>query len=232
MADSSGLPLSHALYRQDWLAQPGVALTPLYDQAVQFARTLHSAQRRKSNGAPYLSHLLQVSGLVLEQGGDETQAIAALLHDAIEDQAESFGGAALLRDIIGTRFGPTVLRLVDLCSDCDGGPKPPWQWRKQQHVTRLAAASAYDCLVPACDKLHNLRCLNADLRAGRDPFRLLKAGAEEQLRHFAAVVEVFDAAGLELVKELRHELAQLRRLLIERHIFWEGQGEAAVCAMP
>jgi GTP pyrophosphokinase len=214
-----------ALRQQDWLSQAGVALTPLYDQALSFARILHAPQRRKNNGAPYLSHLVQVSGLVLEYGGDEAQAIAALLHDAVEDQAGAFGGAALLRDIIGTRFGPTVLRLVDLCSDCEGAPKPSWAWRKQQHLHRLAAASAYDCLVPACDNLHNLRCINGDLRAGRDPFALLKAGPDAKLRHLSALVQVFEAVALPVAAELRQEMAQLRRLLIERCICWEGQGE-------
>ena len=109
---------------QGW-AGPAVALSPVYDEALNFARVLHAQQRRKSNGAPYLSHLLEVSGLVLEYGGDEQQAIAALLHDAIEDQAEAFGGAVLLGDIIGNRFGPTVLRLVQLCSDCEASPSPP-----------------------------------------------------------------------------------------------------------
>jgi len=218
MADDGNIPRQH-----DGLLKAGVALTPLYDQALNFARILHAAQRRKSNGAPYLSHLLQVSGLVLEYGGDESQAIAALLHDAIEDQATAFGGAALLRDIMGSRFGPTVLRLVDLCSDCDGAPKPPWLWRKQRHQQRLAGASAYECLVPACNNLHNLRCINADLRAGRDPFRLLIAGPEDKLRHLSALLEVFDANLLPVAAELRHELTQLRRLLIEGHICWQDQ---------
>lgn len=222
-----------ALRQQDWLSQAGVALSPLYDQALNFARILHAPQRRKNNGAPYLSHLVQVSGLVLEHGGDETQAIAALLHDAVEDQAGAFGGAALLRDIIGTRFGPAVLRLVDVCSDCEGAPKPAWSWRKQQHLKRLAAASAYDCLVPACDNLHNLRCINADLRAGRDPFSLLKAGPEPKLHHLSALLEVFEALTLPPAAELRHEMAQLRQLLAERNIGGEGQGaDSAAYATP
>jgi len=217
-----------ALRRRECLPRAGVALTPLYDQALTFARVLHAAQWRKSNGAPYLSHLLQVSGLVLECGGDETQAIAALLHDAIEDQAGPFGGAALLRDIIGNRFGPSVLRLVELCSDCEGAPKPPWVWRKQQHLKRLAGACAYDCLVPACDNLHQLRCINAELRAGGDPFRRFKAGPEQKLRQLSALIEVFDVPALPVAAELRHEMTQLRRLLIERQIGWQGQGTEAV----
>jgi (p)ppGpp synthase/HD superfamily hydrolase len=228
MADDGRFPR-----QRDWLPQAGVTLTALYDQALGFARVLHASQQRKSNGAPYLSHLLQVSGLVLQYGGDEAQASAALLHDAIEDQATAFGGPDLLRDVIGTRFGPTVLRLVELCSDCEGLPKPPWVWRKQQHVNRLAAASAYEALVPACDNLHNLRCINAELRAGRDPFAQLKCTPEQKLRHLSALLEVFEGLGLEVAAELRNEIAQLRRLLIERHICWEGQGvDLAAYATP
>ncbi|MDR3418873.1 MAG: HD domain-containing protein [Nevskia sp.] len=205
-------------------ADPAVALSTLYDQALSFARVLHASQRRKSTGAPYLSHLLEVSGLVLEYGGDEDQAIAALLHDAIEDQADAFGGAALLRDVIANKFGPTVLRLVEMCSDCDSQPKPPWAWRKQQHLVKLTGGAAYECLVPACDKLHNLRCLNSELRAGIDPFRLLKAGPEEQCRHFNAVAGLFEQQGLPVAADLRQELQELRRLLEERE---SGQRLAA-----
>jgi hypothetical protein len=210
-----------------------VSLSPLYDQALQFARVLHAAQRRKSNGAPYLSHLLEVSGLVLEYGGSEEQAIAALLHDAIEDQAEAFGGAQLLRDIIAQKFGPTVLRLVELCSDCEGHPKPAWIWRKQRHAARLNQASAYECLVPACDKLHNLRCLNAELRAGLAPFRVLKAGPAEQIQHFSAMAEVFAQKGLAVAAEIRHELGLLRQLVRQRHFAGEAvETGYAACAMP
>lgn len=202
-----------------------VNLSPLYDQALNFARVLHAGQRRKSNGAPYLSHLLEVSGLVLEYGGDEPQAIAALLHDAIEDQAEAFGGAELLRDVIGQKFGPTVLRLVEICSDCNGHPKPAWIWRKQRHAVRLGQASAYECLVPACDKLHNLRCLNGELRAGSSPFRMLKARPAQQLHHYSTLAAVFEQRGLAVAPEIWHEVAVLRCLLRDRHYI----GEPADC---
>jgi len=218
--------------QQDWRTTVGVTLSPLYDQALNFARVLHASQRRKSNGAPYLSHLLEVSGLVLEYGGSEEQAIAALLHDAIEDQAEAFGGAQLLRDIIAQKFGPTVLRLVELCSDCEGAPKPAWIWRKQGHLVRLAQASAAECLVPACDKLHNLRCVNAELRSGADPFRNFKAGPEQYLEHFAALVEVLEQRRLAVTAEIRHELDELRRLLRGRARCDEQPANHACYAMP
>lgn len=214
------------------VAEP-VSLSPLYDQALNFARVVHATQRRKSNGAPYLSHLLEVSGLVLEYGGSEEQAIAALLHDAIEDQADAFGGAALLRDIIAQKFGPTVLRLVELCSDCEGSPKPAWVWRKQMHLARLAQASAGECLVPACDKLHNLRCVNAELRGGADPFRNFRAGPEQYLQHFSALLPLLEQRGLAVAAEIRHELEELRRLLHQRELYREPANAGyACCAMP
>jgi GTP pyrophosphokinase len=204
-------------------AEAQVELSDLYDQALGFARVLHAAQRRKSSGAPYLSHLLEVSGLALEYGGDECQAIAALLHDAIEDQADAFGGAGPLREAISARFGAKVLQLVELCSDCDSKPKPPWAWRKQRHLAQLTPVSAEECLVPACDKLHNLRCLISELRAGCETFRMLKAGPEEQYRHFAAMTALFEAKGLAIAADLRHELLQLRRLIDDRKAAVDGQ---------
>jgi (p)ppGpp synthase/HD superfamily hydrolase len=228
MADDGSVPV-----QQGWRTTVGVTLSPLYDQALNFARVLHASQRRKSNGAPYLSHLLEVSGLVLEYGGSEEQAIAALLHDAIEDQAEAFGGAQLLRDIIAQKFGPTVLRLVEFCSDCEGHPKPAWIWRKQRHAARLAQASAAECLVPACDKLHNLRCVNAELRAGTDPFRNFKASPEQYLQHFSALAEVFEQRRLAVAAEIRHELDELRRLLGQRELYGQPANAGYAChAMP
>jgi len=217
-------------WQQGW-ASPAVALSPLYDQALNFARLLHARQRRKSSGAPYLSHLLEVSGLVLEYGGDEAQAIAGLLHDAIEDQADAFGSPVLLGDIIAEKFGPTVLRLVELCSDCAGKPKPAWTWRKQRHLARLARASAYECLVPACDKLHNLRCLNSELRHGDAPFGRLRAGPQEQLQHLAGVVRLFEDKGLPLAGDLKHELAQLRQLIPDPHFMPQPAPARTACAM-
>ncbi len=185
-----------------------VALSESYDAALHFARVLHAQQHRKSNGAPYMSHLLEVSGLTLEYGGDERQAVAALLHDAIEDQADAFGGAALLRRTILAQFGAEVLQLVEICTDCDSKPKPAWLSRKQNHLIRLSQAPPYQCLVPACDKLHNLRCVNSEIRAGRDPMRMLKGGRAEQLWHYSAVAELFNQKCPLVAKDLNPEIAQ------------------------
>jgi hypothetical protein len=216
-------------WKPDACRAPRVTLSGQYESALAFARVLHANQFRKSNGAPYLSHLIEVSGLVLEYGGDETQSIAALLHDAIEDQSESSGGADFLRRSIESRFGAEVLRLVEICTDCETWPKPSWAVRKQRHLARLGRASRYDCLVPACDKLHNLRCINSEFRAGLDPFARLQAGANDQLRHFSAIGALFDSKCVPLAMDLHYELAQLRCQVAERHC-WGERGAAGVPA--
>ena len=95
-------------------------LTQRFSEALAYAAKLHAAQKRKLSGAPYVSHLLRVAGIVLEHGADEDEAIAALLHDAVEDQ----GGAKTLEEI-RRRFGPRVAEIVAACSDTDQTPKPP-----------------------------------------------------------------------------------------------------------
>ncbi len=130
-----------------------------FDDAYLFASDLHRDQRRKGAGSPYIAHLLQVAGLVLEAGADEDTAIAALLHDAVEDQ----GGAAT-RAAIAARFGERVARIVEGCSDSAGSPKPPWRASKQAHIDRLPTESPEVRLVVTADKLHNTRSIIADYR--------------------------------------------------------------------
>lgn len=131
--------------------------------ALGFALRAHGDQTRKNTSIPYASHLLQVAGLVLEAGGDGDQALAGLLHDCIEDCADV--DAAALR----ARFGDEVARIVEACSDVEPGDCPDaksdWGLRKTRYLERLASADARIRLVAACDKLHNLRSLVADLRA-------------------------------------------------------------------
>ena len=131
--------------------------------ALGFALRAHADQTRKGSPVPYASHLLQVAGLVLEAGGDTEQALAGLLHDSIEDCDEV--DAALLRE----QFGAEVSRIVEICTDVQPGDradaKSDWGVRKTRHLARLEAADERARLVAACDKLHNLRSLVADLRA-------------------------------------------------------------------
>jgi len=116
-------------------------LSQCFDDALSFASNLHATQARKSTRIPYISHLLTVASLVLEAGGTEDEAIAALLHDGPEDQ----GGQETL-DEIRRRFGDQVADVVLACSDTLGdvndGPKPPWQERKTAYLEHLASADA------------------------------------------------------------------------------------------
>ena len=134
-------------------------LSPRFEEALLFAVRLHADQVRKESGIPYSAHLLSVAALVLEYGGDEDMAIAALLHDAIEDQ-----GGAPTREAIRARFGDRVTAIVDGCTDAEIQPKPPWQARKEAYLAHLPTAPAEVRLVSAADKLHNARSVLADYR--------------------------------------------------------------------
>ena len=119
-------------------------------EAFAFAAALHGRHNRKGTTIPYVSHLMQVAGLVLEAGGDEDLAIAGLLHDAIEDAPG--GDVDTVRSEIRSRFGSTVLRVVEGCSDTDVQPKPPWRERKESYLAHLADAEDSVLLVSAADK--------------------------------------------------------------------------------
>jgi hypothetical protein len=136
---------------EDDLLQP---LTIRFKEALTLACDLHRGQSRKGTQIPYVSHLLAVASLALEHGATEDEAIAAVLHDAVEDQ----GG---LRTVarIQERFGAPVAEIVQACSDTDVVPKPPWQLRKEAYIAHVRTAPASVRLVSACDKLHNARSI-------------------------------------------------------------------------
>ena len=163
-------------------------LTKRFSIALTEAADLHRNQRRNGTDIPYISHLLAVASLVLENGGDEDQAIAALLHDAIEDCAEEVGGATLLCDRFLELFGPRVLVMVNSCTDSVTTPKPPWKDRKEAHLRHLQKADPAVLLVVAADKLHNTRCLHSDLHAhGPEVWKRFKGGREGTLWYLTAM---------------------------------------------
>lgn len=127
--------------------------------ALQFANQIHAAQVRKGLGAPYISHLMAVSALVPEFGGDADQAIAALLHDAAED----CGGRPIL-ETVKVMFGPGVASIVECCTDTFDEPKPTWRPRKQAYIERMKREPARARLVVTADKLHNLSNTIRDIR--------------------------------------------------------------------
>jgi len=146
--------------------------------------TIHAHQLRKGSKTPYIGHLLAVAALVLEHGGDEDQAIAGLLHDAIED-AGIEQEATILK-----RFGPRVAAIVRGCTDADVIPKPPWRARKEAYIEHLNEAGADVLLVSAADKLHNARTVVIDLRrSGLSVYGRFKGGQEGTLWYYRTVSE-------------------------------------------
>jgi (p)ppGpp synthase/HD superfamily hydrolase len=157
-----------------------------FEEAFLLANRLHTGHTRKAGEFPYVSHLLSVAALVLQDGGDEDEAIAALLHDAAEDQ----GGEETLA-LIGEKFGRKIAEIVEECSDTFEIPKPPWKERKEAHVAHLARASTSAHRVVLADKLHNARALLRELRArGEATWDLFKGGKEGMLWYFHAIHEV------------------------------------------
>lgn len=162
-------------------------LTDQYQEALNYAFELHRNQYRKGCGVPYISHLLAVSSLVLEHGGTETQAIAGLLHDAVEDQ----GGEPTLFAIIA-KFGPEVGAIVAGCTDSTEEPKPPWKQRKQAYIAHLKDAPADVLLVSCCDKLHNARSILTDYQdIGEAVWSRFAGGKEGTLWYYNALVTAF-----------------------------------------
>ncbi len=186
-----------------------MTLSPRFDDALVFASRLHAGQVRKGGDIPYISHLLAVTAIVLEHEGDEDEAIAALLHDAIEDQ-----GGAKARAEIRRRFGENVVAIVDGCTDAETIPKPPWQERKEAYVAHVGDASASVRLVSAADKLHNARSILADYRQLGDAlWNRFRGGRDGTLWYYRALVDAFRAVeSTPLVEELERTVSELERL--------------------
>lgn len=154
--------------------------------ATSFALTIHARQTRKGSGVPYIAHLLGVASLVMEHGGDEEQAIAGLLHDAIED------AGAHQDAIIADRFGARVAGIVRACTDADTMPKPPWQARKEAYIAHLDSVGADALLVSAADKLYNARAICTDLRAhGLSVYDRFKGGRDGTLWYYQTLSAAF-----------------------------------------
>ena len=186
-----------------------MALSARFEAALPFAAGLHRDQVRKGTNTPYVSHLLGVAAIVLEHGGNEDEAIAALLHDAVEDQ----GGPPTLR-AIHDRFGGAVAAIVAGCTDTDLVPKPPWRPRKEAYVAHVASASPSVRLVSAADKLHNARTILADYRRHGDAvWERFSGGKEGSLWHYRAPVDAFRAHGrTPLLDELDRVVSEIERL--------------------
>ncbi len=169
------------------LAQkPGEPMDP-FTEALVYAAELHAGQVRKGTDTPYVAHLLGVTALVLENGGDTDQAIAALLHDAAEDQ----GGRDTLHEI-EKRFGEKVAKLVEALSDTLDDPKPAWRPRKESYLRRLAIAEQDELLISAADKVHNARAILRDLgQSGPSIWDRFKGKRSGTLWYYSELVQIF-----------------------------------------
>jgi (p)ppGpp synthase/HD superfamily hydrolase len=184
-------------------------LTPAFEDALVYAARLHANQARKGSDTPYISHLMSVAALVLEFGGSEEQVIAALLHDAIEDQAH--GEPDRLRREIRRRFGDDVLTIVEGCTDTDQQPKPEWIIRKRRYIQRLSHEDSSVALVAIADKLHNARSMLADYRVVGDRlWSRFNAPREYQLKYLASAAKaVENRVPSAMLVDLRGIIAEL-----------------------
>jgi (p)ppGpp synthase/HD superfamily hydrolase len=180
-------------------------LGPRFERALLFATRKHSGQTRKGSTVPYVAHLLGVAGLVLEAGGDEDLAIAALLHDVVED----CGGAPMLQQV-RRRFGERVAHVVEDCTDTDLDPKPPWRQRKEDYIKHLRTADADVRLVSAADKLHNARSVLADYREiGNSVGERFQGKREGTLWYYRALLDEFKR------KKANRVVNELERVVLE-----------------
>lgn len=184
-------------------------LSSRFEQALVHAAQLHAAQRRKGTETPYISHLLAVTAIVLEHGGNEDEAIAALLHDAVEDQ----GGADTLAEI-RRRYGDAVADIVSACSDTDQPIKPPWRERKEAYLEHLRTVSPSVRLISAADKLHNARStLAGHRRIGPQVWERFNGGQSGTLWYLRSVVNILrEQESTPLVDELDRVVGELEAL--------------------
>ena len=176
-----------SLAKRTTIKQKSVKLGPRFHRAFLFAAEKHARQTRKASMIPYIAHLMGVASLVLEFGGDEDHAIAALLHDVVED----CGGAPMLREV-RRRFGDRVAKIVDGCTDSDTDPKPPWRERKENYIRHLKKADDEIRLVSAADKLNNIRSILSDYRnVGEAIWARFNGGRDGTLWYYRALLHEF-----------------------------------------
>lgn len=184
-------------------------LSRKFEEALVYATRVHRGQLRKKTKIPYIGHLVGVTAIAFEYGANETEAIGALLHDAVED----CGGPERQREI-DEKFGPAVGAIVAGCTDTDQVPKPPWRERKENYIAHLRSASASTRLVSAADKLHNVRATVQHLREEGDAvWDRFKGGKGGTLWYYRSLVTAFRKHGESaLIEELDRTVTVLERL--------------------
>ncbi len=187
-------------------------LSPLFEEALQFAMAAHKDQLRKGSQVPMLSHLLAVASIVLDYGGDEDEAIAALLHDSVED-------CGVDPEEIRKRFGGKAADIVAACTDSferDPSKKAPWLRRKEAFLQKIKSASSPALRVAAADKLHNARSIvRLHGEIGDEIWKFFKVGATETLWYYEQLVKIFEARGehKQLLEELSRTVDDVRKLV-------------------
>ena len=184
-------------------------LGPRLQRAFRYAAEKHAGQTRKQTAVPYLSHLMAVASLALEAGGDEDMAIAALLHDVVED----CGGMPRLREI-RKQFGPRVAKIVEGCTDSFVEPKPEWLHRKKDYLREVKHANAETRLVSASDKLHNVRTILADYRQdGEAIWKRFTGKREGTLWYYRALSDEYQRRPNRITRELEIAVSELESLM-------------------
>jgi (p)ppGpp synthase/HD superfamily hydrolase len=183
-------------------------LSSRFDDALHYAHEAHRSQTRKGNDAPYIGHLLGVASIVIDDGGSEDEAIGALLHDAAEDQ----GGRQRLEEI-RAKFGDTVARIVEDCTDAWETPRAPWIDRKRAYVEHARSLSAPSLRVAAADKVHNAYAILRDLRnVGDQVWERFNAPADDVVEYYEDLVRAFrQSGGGKLVEELERIVKGIQR---------------------
>jgi GTP pyrophosphokinase len=183
-------------------------LTSRFDDAFRYAHEVHASQTRKGSTAPYVGHLIGVASIVLDDGGDEDEAIGALLHDAAEDH----GGRARLDDI-RSRFGDAVARIVEDCTDSWETPKRPWMERKQAYIQHARSLPSSSLRVSAADKVHNTYAILRDLRnTGERVWERFSAPPDDVLSYYESLVRSYrESGGGRLVDELDRIIRGIQR---------------------
>jgi len=192
-----------------------VVLSDRFDRAFAYANLVHRDQRRKGTESPYVSHLIAVASTVLENGGDEDEAIAALLHDAVEDQ----GGRPRLEEI-RRQFGQRVAEIVEGCSDSlaeDPTAKDPWSERKERYHARMRETNdASVLLVSVADKLHNASATLRDLRReGAGVWNRFSRGRDGVISNYQTMLEIYSESDDARVRQLAAELSPVIAALAE-----------------
>jgi GTP pyrophosphokinase len=189
-----------------------IVLTDKFSKAVDVANYAHFDQTRKGTTIPYIAHPLAVASLAIEFGATEDQAIAALLHDAIED------GGAEYEQVILVNFGESVLAMVKGCTDGvpdASGEKADWWDRKSAYLEHLEKASDDVLLVSGADKLHNARAIVIDLQEiGPAVFDRFKAGMKGTLWYYRSLADIFSRRGAPMAKQLEAAVSQMEKLSV------------------